>query len=715
VRVFLSYHTPDEVAAKALKHAIEANDPDIKVFFAPYNLKLGAFWLPVLGEAIAEANAFLIILGKQLGEWQKLEYYEAIDRTAKARRSDASFPLVPIKISERAPNLPFLSQFHWIESAEPTAVDSLSKIVHALRGKEVAAVAEPWRTVNPYRGLEALREEDAEFFFGRDDKTAEILQALAARRGRLCALIGNSGVGKSSLVQAGAIGALKRQRWPGDGSADWPRELGDSRAWAYLTMKPGDKPMRALAGAFTSLWFEDPTDPTRLQRTDEWEARLNDKGRISELIDASAARFRQLGIEPPRRILLYVDQGEELYSRTSKDDARGFSRTLAEGLKDERLVAMTSLRSDYYGHLQANESLFQATERIDVPPLGAREYEAVLREPARRFGVAFESEMLVEHIVGSARDQPGALPLLADIMTEIWKRMQERGDRLLRVTDRKDIIQVGHALARRADSFLQQNTSQEYAARDLFTLKLVSIPEQGEPLRRRALRTECSDHEWQLVDTLAEPSWRILVTGESEGVPTAEVAHEVILSKWDTLRKWLTEERDFLIWKGNVERALKEWRAAPFYMKRDALLSGNALFEARRWIKSKYGYLGRETQRFVKKSVHRKRMALIMGTLGAITVVLFIASSAMFAPLTASYNELLRTNPAEAEKLWSAPEYFWTVTLFSSLMFAILLWIVVFFLFILKWSTYALLRVLRERRSRLRGASPASATPGTST
>src|SRR5262249_60665921 len=121
-------------------------------------------------------------------------------------------------------------------------------------------------------------------------------------------------------------------------------------------------------------------------------------------------------------------------------------------------------------------------------------------------GVAFESEVLVDHILNSAQDQPGALPLLADIMTEIWKRMQERGDRLLRITDQQDIIQVGRALARRADSFLQQNASLQSAARDLFTLKLVSIPEQGEPLRRLAQQTESSDQEWKLADTLANPS-----------------------------------------------------------------------------------------------------------------------------------------------------------------------------------------------------------------
>jgi hypothetical protein len=697
VRVFLSYHTPDEKAAKALKLAIEAADDSIGVFFAPYNLKLGAYWLPVLGEAIAEAQAFLILLGKQLGEWQKLEYYEAIDRKAKQQDADRSFPLVPVKISDRAPNLPFLSQLHWIEASEPTAIEALAKIVSALKGVSSDAVAEPWRTINPYRGLEALREEDAEFIFGRDNKTAEILQTIATRKGRLSVLVGNSGVGKSSIVQAGVIGSLKRQRWPGDGAGAWPRELSDSRAWSYLTMRPGERPLQALASAFTSLWFEDPTDPTRFQRTDEWEARLQDKGRLSELLDATAARFRQLGIEPPPRVFLYVDQGEELYSRALKEGARRFSKVLSDVLTDERLVAMMSQRADHYGNLQANEFLFPVAERIDVPPLMAHDLDLVLREPARRLGVVFESDALVEHIVNSVRDQSGALPLLADVMTEIWQRMQERGDRVLRVTDQQDLIQIGNALARRADSFLRQYASEQDTVRDLFTLKLVSLHGEGEPLRRRALRSECSDREWRLVEALAEPSWRILVTSESDGIATAEVAHEVILTKWETLRRWLIEERDFLIWKGNVERSVKEWRAAPFYLKRDALLSGNALFEARRWIKRKGVYLARDMRRFVKKSLRRRRPALLLGIMGGITVVLFIVSTFLFHPYIERYNELIRTNPDEAQKLWTAPEYFWSVAFFSAMMISVLVMILVFCLVVLKWFIYAALRFWRER------------------
>ena len=124
---------------------------------------------------------------------------------------------------------------------------------------------EPWRIINPYRGLLALEEQDADFFFGRDLETAGVLEAVTNKSGRLIALIGNSGVGKSSLVQAGIIGSLKRQRWP-DGDQKWPAALKDSRSWAFLSMRPGEDPVEALASTFASLWFADATEPDRIAR-----------------------------------------------------------------------------------------------------------------------------------------------------------------------------------------------------------------------------------------------------------------------------------------------------------------------------------------------------------------------------------------------------------------------------------------------------------------
>ena len=100
-------------------------------------------------------------------------------------------------------------------------------------------------------------------------------------------------------------------------------------------------------------------------------------------------------------------------------------------------------------------------------------------------GVGFESDDLVSHVVKSAEDQPGALPLLADLFTDLWERMRERGDGTLRVSDRREIIQVGAALSRRADQFLAKYPDKVEAVKRLFTLRLAHVPREGEPVRAR--------------------------------------------------------------------------------------------------------------------------------------------------------------------------------------------------------------------------------------
>jgi hypothetical protein len=344
MRVFLSFHSPDRERALALKAAIERAQPSVEVFVDQTGLRYGHLWQPALFDAIANSEAFIILVSNQLGDWQKVEYYEARDRKAK----DDCFLLLPLIVADKtkgpAANLPGLAQLHWIETTEPTAPEPLSRIVAALTSKEVPKPPEPWRIINPYRGLLALQEQDADFFFGRDLETASILDAIIRKPGRLIALIGNSGVGKSSLVQAGIIGNLKRQRWP-DGIQPWPVSLRNSRAWAFLSMRPGEDPIDALASAFASVWFTDVTDPDRVGRRNKWTAALkNGQVTLSDLIETTDARFKtELGLAPPQRFFLYIDQGEELYARTPKDQVKLFSALLARHLRP----AVTKSRVEY--------------------------------------------------------------------------------------------------------------------------------------------------------------------------------------------------------------------------------------------------------------------------------------------------------------------------------------------------------------------------------
>jgi formylglycine-generating enzyme required for sulfatase activity len=620
LRIFLSYHTPDRAVALALKQALEGALPGADVFVDQTHLRHGHLWQPALCDAIAKAQAFLILVSNRIGDWQKIEYYEARDRKAK----DDDFVLLPVIIADRAAgpgaNLPGLAQLHWIESTEPSAPYPLAKIVAALESRETAKSPEPWRTINPYRGLVALEEQDADFFFGRDRETAGIIGRIIAVPGRLIALVGNSGVGKSSLVQAGVIGSLKRQRLPGEQQA-WPNVLNGSRAFAYLSMKPGEDPVGALMSEFAALWFPDPTDPRRLDRSREWAMRLGQgTARLDDVIKATDDHLRgELSLTPPPRVFLYIDQGEELYARSPPAERKRFSEIIADGLtrNSQRLIVMTSQRADYYGELQANATLFDLAEKIDVPPLNADGLALVLREPARVLGVGFESEDLVDYVMKSAEDQPGALPLLADLFTDLWETMRERGDGILRVSDRREIIQVGAALCRRADRFLAEFPDQVEAVKRLFTLRLAHVPRRGEPVRARWERDAQDwprpvDAEWALVERLAGPDWRLIVTGEKNGRATAEVAHEILLKTWPSLKRWLEDEREFLVWRGELEVRRKEYDQAGkegTRRQRQALLMGLPLDTARKWLTARRGDIEPADRAFIEASLRADRAA----------------------------------------------------------------------------------------------------------
>jgi hypothetical protein len=158
-RWFLSYHSPDESVAKALKGAIEHDDPESHVFFAPASMRAGVSWTAQLAREIAEADAFVLLIGKRLGPWQLLEYDEALDRWAGSK---GSWPLIVVLMAgNTAPGLPFLRRLHWIITSDPASNADVARIFAAVRGAGEMP-AQLWRYAAPYRGLAAMTEEDSD-------------------------------------------------------------------------------------------------------------------------------------------------------------------------------------------------------------------------------------------------------------------------------------------------------------------------------------------------------------------------------------------------------------------------------------------------------------------------------------------------------------------------------------------------------------------------
>jgi formylglycine-generating enzyme required for sulfatase activity len=607
-RWFLSYHSPDQVLATRLKEAIERQGGS--VFCAPTNMKAGDFWSAQLAQEIAEANAFILLVGEHgVGHWQMLEYDEALDRRVKS----PNFPVILVLLEgQAAPGLPFLRRLHWIISPDPASDRDVARLLDAAFGAGTTP-GELWRFTSPYRGLLAMKEQDSGYFFGRERETVEVIRALATAPDKMPVLLGNSGVGKSSLAQAGVIAALMRQGWP-DASADageWPTVFKESRRWCFLTLRPGSEPVRSLVEAFLDTWQFASTDPERVKQLNGWIELLGEgKGAVRDLIDATERRYKELALPEPPAFLLYIDQGEELYVRAEERQRRRFSEILAQGVFDSRVHVIMSLRADFFGALQSDTALFKVHRQINVPPLGEPELLTVVSEPAKLLSVRFETDRLAVDIANRTAEEStreaGALPLLSYLLDDMWRRMQEQGVGILRPPAQS--IDLGRVLVDRANAFIATHPDSEDALRRIFTLKLATVREDGEPTRRRAPRSEFSDAEWRLVSELADHPNRLLVTatiGTSETY--AEVAHEAIFRRWEKLGEWITAEREFLAWRTGLEVARRSWQTTPDTTKNDALLMGAALAQAQGQILKRRDDLSAADRDFIDASIARAR------------------------------------------------------------------------------------------------------------
>jgi formylglycine-generating enzyme required for sulfatase activity len=611
-RWFLSYNSQELGLMESLESALRRKDPGAKVFFAPKSLRAGGLWLPELARGIAEATAFVLLVGeKGIGPWQALEYYEALDRRVK----QPDFPIVLALLEgQPAPGLPFLRQLHWVIAGDPASEKSLAQVIDAAQGGGTPP-GELWRHTAPYRGFHAMTESDADFFFGRANETAEVITVLAAAPGKLPALLGNSGVGKSSLAQAGVLAALLRQAWPETAAAPgaWPPAFNASRRWCFLKLKPGTEPVRALVEPFLWTWQFDAVDPRRAELQSSWVSRLLDgKVTLRDLLDATQARYRDELHQPePPAFLLYIDQGEELYVRAEERERRRFSEIVVQGLGDPRLRAMMSLRADFFGELQKDQALCDVHQLISVKPLREAQLGEVVSRPAELLSARFETDDLAASIAHRSAEEStrdaGALPLLSYLLDDMWTKMVHRGDGVLRLP--AQAIELGAVLVERADAFLAAHPGSEDELRRILTLKLATVREGEEPTRRRAPRSEFTDAEWGLVSELADHPNRLLATAKPEtGEIYAEVAHEAIFRRWNRLREWIAAEREFLAWRTGLEAARRAWEATPEGSKNDALLMGAALTQAQRWLARRKD-LSVVDRDFIDQSAERERKA----------------------------------------------------------------------------------------------------------
>ncbi len=427
----------------------------------------------------------------------------------------------------------------------------------ALERDRVEVPAAPTR--NPYKGLRAFLEADSGDFFGREAVTKRLVQSLADGdpAERFLAVVGPSGSGKSSVVRAGLVPALRRGAIPG------------SERWFVVEVVPSHQPFRELEAALLSVAVEPP--PSLMGELEQDELGLvRAVDRI--LPDAEA------------ELLIVLDQLEEVFTLVQDDGerARLLASVRAAALEpSSRVRVVATLRADFYDAPLSvpgfGDLLAARTEAIT--PMSPAELERAIVAPADRAGFVIEPRLLAEMIADVA-DRPGALPLLQYALTELAERTD--GPTLTLEAYRR-IGRVSGAIARRAEAmFDPMNEHGRDACRELF-LRLVTLGEGAEDTRRRVRRSE--------LVTLADPQTMDAVT-ETFGrhrllsfdrdpdtrEPTVEIAHEALLREWARLRGWIDDAREGLRQRAKISSAAQEWNRAE--RSSDYLMSGVRLAQA---------------------------------------------------------------------------------------------------------------------------------------
>jgi WD40 repeat protein/class 3 adenylate cyclase len=493
----------------------------------------------------------------------------------------------------------------------------------------------------PYKGLQFFGEADAEWFFGRDETTARLAEDV--RQQRFLAVVGASGSGKSSIIRAGLLPALRRAT--------------DTR-WEVAVITPTAHPLEALGVALTrdsesvtaaATLTDDLARDSRslhlhiLRSVLPSPAPLSGRGGGGEVPPPSPASVsrRGAGGEVPVRFLLVIDQFEELFTLCHHEaERRAFADNLLYAAKAEggATTVLIALRADFYDHLSPYVALREAVAKQQeyLGPMSADELRLAIEEPARRGGWQFVPGLvdLMLQDVGAGADQepePGALPLLSHALLETWKR--RRGNRMT-LRGYNEAGGVRGAIAQTAENVFRHvlTPQQQPIARSIF-LRLTELGEGTQDTRRRAAVSELIPPQGDAADVeevlvkLADA--RLITTGEG----TVEVAHEALIREWPTLRQWLTADREGLRLHRHLTQAAQEWEA----LGRDAgaLYRGARLLQATEWAEAHGAELNAQEQAFLAASQElarsqelerqRRRQRTVVGLATALAFTLILA------------------------------------------------------------------------------------------
>jgi len=416
---------------------------------------------------------------------------------------------------------------------------------------------------SPFAGLSAFQEADAGKFFGRNHEIAEMVTLVRDRP--LIAVVGSSGFGKSSFVRAGVIPALKRS----------------GERWEALIIRPGRTPIEALASMIQPMVARaaNLADDVAAQRT-LVETLHREPGHLGHVLRLRSRR-------EDRRLLLFVDQFEELYTQVADPAERAAFTACLSAVADDAtspLRVVLSMRSDFFDHVAEDRQFIGALTKglLFLARPGREGLRDAIANPAKLAGYQFELDATVDDMLDHLEATPGALPLLQFAAARLWD-MRDTTRRLLTHASYVAMGGVAGALASHADRVMTDIGPQKVPLVRAILLRLVTAERTRAivPLAElRELSPDGGDVQW-LIDQLVDARLLVAQTLDGGKGTTVEIVHESLVHGWPTLRRWLDEHQDDAALVEQLRTAAHQWAAK--HRDPGLLWRGDALAEYQRW------------------------------------------------------------------------------------------------------------------------------------
>ena len=543
--IFISHSSKDNKKTEEIFNTLqEIGDSLFLDFDGKHGLKGGNKWEKELYIRVKKARIMIVALSPNWldSQWCYKEYCMA--RVLRKK-------IIPVVITadERIASWDGNDIQHFDTTKDSNAIEQLKERISELTRQDITKIYDIKKIDAPFVGLRSFNKKEAGIFYGRNDEILDGIDKLngmaSSENQKFLNIIGASGVGKSSFLKAGVLPLL---------------ELLHKDSWYVLSTFRAKQEL--LLNLAKNLSFANSSVSDTLE---------NLKGNtLKAFFDALEQEiYKQCKSENRNieelKILFPIDQAEEILSSSNTQEKEQFFKILRTLLEEKsNFFVVWTLRSDHLKKYQDEallEFLHQQDETLLLQPIASKELKNIIQEPAYMVDVHIE-EAVVEEIKEDIRSST-SLPLLAHLLQTLYSKTKSKKEKQITLNDYKALAVDGknpieNIINEQAEK-IYKNIKDKSLVQELFLNHLIKVNSDENVIKQSANLQAIPLKQQEIVEQFVA---KRLFVKDSDGSETSiiEIAHEALISSWDRLVNWIEGEKEFLLFRNQLELLYREWK-----------------------------------------------------------------------------------------------------------------------------------------------------------